>query len=164
MTMRVRRLSMGAILLLLAAAVSAAEPQRGSVAFLVPASNPLRNLSTGDLRRVFLGEISRWNDGHRIILFIPAPDTPARQTFLDRVVRMSDIDYSQWWLGAVFRGRAANAPRVMKSADAMIRAVATTPDAIGFVVFPPAGIDPAVVLLTIDGRSPSDSTYPVRER
>ncbi len=163
MAMHVRRIGLGVILLLLAVAASAVEPQRGGVAFVVPASNAVRNISGGDLRRIFLGEISRWNDGHRIILLIAAPDTPSGQVFLDRVVRMSDIDYSQWWLGAVFRGRAANAPRVMKSTEAMIRAVATMPDAIGFVALPPGGTDPGVALLSVDGRSPADPNYSVRE-
>jgi len=164
MDMRFRRASMAALLFVLAATTRAAEPQHATVSFLVSPANPVRNISSGDLRRIFLGEISRWSNGHRIVLFVGGPDTPAEQIFLDRLIRMSDIDYSQWWLGAVFRGRVANAPRVVSGAEAMSRKVAVTPDAIGFIITPSAPLEAGVVALTIDGRSPSDPSYPVRER
>jgi ABC-type phosphate transport system substrate-binding protein len=161
--MRMYRLPI-AILLLLVSTAKAAEtfPQR--VSFLVSAKNPIRDVSAGDLRRIFLGEISRWSNGHHIVLFVRPAETPEGHIFLDRLIRMSDIDYSQWWLGAVFRGRAAAAPRVMNSSEAMEKAVAANPDAIGFLLMTPAAVEPSLVVLTIDRKSPSDLEYPVRER
>lgn len=162
--MELRRPAVIAILLLLAPAARPAELPHPSVSFLVSAQNPLRNVSAGDLRRIFLGEIRRWDNGHRIVLFVRPADTPEGRLFLDRLVRMSDIDYSQWWLGAVFRGRAAAAPRIVGGADAMARAVAANADAIGFVPWSPAAIEPDVAILTIEGKPPSDPEYPVRTR
>ena len=92
------------------------------------------------------------------------PETPEGRLFLDQLVRMSDIDYSQWWLGAVFRGRAAAAPRVMNSSEAMEKAVAANPDAIGFLLMTPSAAEPSLVVLTIDRKPPADMEYPVRER
>jgi ABC-type phosphate transport system substrate-binding protein len=160
--MQARRPAVIALLLLLASAARPAEAPHPSVSFLVSARNPLRNVSAGDLRRIFLGEISRWDNGHRIVLFVRPPETPEGHLFLDRLVRMSDIDYSQWWLGAVFRGRAGEAPRIVAAADAMARAVAANADAIGFVASSPAVVVPDVVVLTIDSKAPSDPEYPVR--
>jgi ABC-type phosphate transport system substrate-binding protein len=162
--MRVHWLAIAAILLLPATAASAAEPSPQSVSFLVCAKNPIRDVSAGDLRRIFLGEISRWANGHRIILFVRPVDSPEGRVFLDRLIRMSDIDYSQWWLGAVFRGRVANAPRVINSADEMVKSVAATPDAIGFIANPAAAPDPGVAVLTIEGKAATDPEYPVRVR
>lgn len=161
--MRVYSLTIIAILLLLATAASAVEPSRQSVSFLVSPKNSLRDISAGDLRRIFLGEISWWSNGHRIILFVRPVETPEGRLFLDRLVRMSDIDYSQWWLGAVFRGHAANAPRVIGGADEMVRAVAATPDAIGFVITPPPS-ELGVIVLTVEGKAPADTQYGVRAR
>jgi ABC-type phosphate transport system substrate-binding protein len=161
MAMRVCRLTV-AILLLAASSSQGEEPIAANVAVLVSAKNPMRDISAGDLRRIFLGDISRWHNGHRIILFVRPMDTSEGRLFLDHLVRMSDIDYSQWWLGAVFRGRVANAPRVIGSIDEMVRAVAATPDAIGFAAAPPA--DPGVVVLTVEGRAPSDPRYALRAR
>ena len=158
--MRVHRLSIAILLFLLVPAAKAAETFHPSVSFLVSAKNPVRDVSAGDLRRIFLGEITRWSNGHRIVLFVRPADTPEGRIFLDRLIRMSDIDYSQWWLGAVFRGRAPAAPRVMNSSEAMEKAVAANPDAIGFLLMSPA----AVETLTIDTKTPGDPGYQVRER
>ena len=160
--MRMYRLSL-AILLLLVPAARAAETFSPRVSFLVSAKNPIRDVSAGDLRRIFLGEISRWSNGHRIVLLIRPDETPEGRIVLDRLIRMSDIDYSQWWLGAVFRGRAAAAPRVMHSSEAMEKAVAANPDAIGFLLMTPAVADPNLAVLTIDRKAPADLEYPVRE-
>jgi ABC-type phosphate transport system substrate-binding protein len=161
--MRIHALALAGAFFLLATAAGAAEPPATSLAFLVSARNTVRDISAGDLRRIFLGDISRWANGHRIVVFVHPPETAEGRLFLDRLVRMSDIDYSQWWLGAVFRGRSANSPRVVGTDDAMIKAVASTPDAIGFVGATPA-IDPAVSVLTVNGRGPADPDYPVRPR
>jgi len=162
--MRFHSLAIAAAFLLLATAASAAEPPPASLAFLVSARNRMRDISAGDLRRIFLGDISRWANGRRIIVFVRSSETSEGRLFLDRLVRMSDIDYSQWWLGAVFRGRSANPPRVVASDEAMVKAVATTPDAIGFVAAPLAAIESGVEVLTVNGKAPYDPAYPVRSR
>lgn len=161
MVMRVCPL-MVAIVLLLAASSLGEEPVAASVSVLVSARNPMRDISAGDLRRIFLGEISRWRNGHRIILFVRPMDTAEGRLFLDHLVHMSDIDYSQWWLGAVFDGRVASAPRVIGSVEEMVRTVASTPDAIGFVTAPPP--DPGVIVLTIERKAPADPRYILRAR
>jgi ABC-type phosphate transport system substrate-binding protein len=162
--MQVHRLSIIAILLLLASTAKAAETSHPSVSFLVSAKNPIRDVSAGDLRRIFLGEITRWSNGHHIVLFVRPADTTEGRLFLERLVRMSDIDYSQWWLGAVFRGRAAAAPRVIGSPEAMTKAVNANPDAIGLLLMPPAAFGSDLAVLTIDGKAPADPEYPVRVR
>jgi len=148
-----------ALALLLATAVRAASPP--PVAFIVSTRRDVQNLTTGDLRRIFLGQISRWRDGPRIVLFVRSAKTPEGRVFLDRLMHMSDIDYAQWWIGAIFRGDAAAAPRSIGSPDAMIKAVAANANAIGFIV---ATEDPPhdVNVIAIDGRLPSDRGYPLR--
>lgn len=161
MAMRMCRLTV-AIVLLAASGMRAEERSVANVAVLVNAKNPMRDISAGDLRRIFLGDISRWRNGHRIILYVRPMDSPEGRLFLDHLVRMSDIDYSQWWLGAVFRGRVANAPRVIASIDEMVRAVAVTPDAIGFVSVPP--LETGAIVLTIEGKAPGNPQYALRAR
>ena len=127
------------------------------LAIVVSPDVSVRNFSPGDLRRVFLGQISRWPNGHRITIFVPPPSSPEGHLFLDRVVRMSDIDYSQWWIGAVFRGDASATPRVIDGSHAMVRSVVMTPDAIGLVAFP--SVTPDVTVVTIAGKAPGDPHY-----
>ena len=105
------------IVLLLA---TAAPPPRQSVAFIVSARGHTRDRSAADIRRIFLGQISRWEDGHRIALVMRPTATPEGQIFLQRLIRMSEIDYAHYWIGAVFRGEASSAPRVIDSRNSSL--------------------------------------------
>jgi ABC-type phosphate transport system substrate-binding protein len=145
--------------IVLAVALMPGEPPRTNVSFIVSSKRATRDLSSAELRRIFLGQTSRWRDGHRIVLFVRPSNTPEGRLFLDRVVHVSDIDYSQWWIGAVFRGEAASVPRVIETTESMVKAVAANDDAIGFVGTPPNTAD--VSVLTIDGTPPSDAGYPI---
>ena len=46
--------------------------------------------------------------------------TPEGQLFLQQLIRMSDIDYAHFWIGAVFRGEASSAPRVIDSRNSSL--------------------------------------------
>ena len=122
----------GAIVLVSAISMAAATTPQTIVFITSPKRAPLE-LSSAELRRIFLGQTSRWRDGHRIVLLVRPATTPEGRTFLDRIVQMPEIDYSQWWIGEVFRGEAAAPPRVIETPEKMIRAVAANPDAIGFL-------------------------------
>ena len=143
----------------LAATLMPGEPPRTSASFIVSSKRATKNLSSAELRRIFLGQTSRWRDGHRVTLLVRPSNTPEGRLFLDRVVHMSDIDYSQWWIGAVFRGEAASLPRVIETSEGMVKAVASNEDAIGFIGSPPNSAD--VSVLTIDGKQPDDPAYPI---
>jgi ABC-type phosphate transport system substrate-binding protein len=148
-------------MLAVSAVAAAADAPRLRVSFVVSSHRPVRNLSLGDLRRIYLGQMSRWSDGHRIVLLMRPTQSQESIILLDRVIRMSDIDYSRWWLGAVFRGEAARAPREIPTADSIVRAVAANPDAIGFILTSSVDLPPNVVALRIDGHTPFDRDYPV---
>jgi len=145
--------------IVLAAALMPGEPPRTSVSFIVSSKRATKNLSSAELRRIFLGRTSRWRDGHRITLFVRPSKTPEGRLFLDRIVHMSEIDYAQWWIGEVFRGEAASVPRVIETSEAMLKAVAANEDAIGFIAWPVSGAE--VSVLTIDGKPPDDPAYPM---
>src|SRR5947207_12314931 len=145
------------IVLLLA---TAAPQPRQSVAFIVSARGHARPRSSADLRRIFLGQISRWEDGRRITLVIRPTATPEGQLFLQRLIRMSEIDYAHFWIGAVFRGEASSAPRVIDSRDLTIKAVAENADAIGFVLEGET-LPETVAVLPLDGKLPSEADYPI---
>jgi len=132
-----------------------------SATFVVSPHSAVRDLSSSELRRIFLGQTGRWRDRHRIVLCLPPARSPEETLLLDRVVRMSAIDYSQQWVGAVFRGEAAAVPRVFGSRQALLEAVSGNPYAIGVVATTEEPIEPAVGI-TIDGKSPDDPVYPVR--
>ncbi|MEO8034583.1 MAG: hypothetical protein ABI837_09125 [Acidobacteriota bacterium] len=141
-------------------ALAAAAPQRQSVTFVVSPRSSLRNLSAGELRRIFLGRTSRWPNRRRVVVCLRPTDSPEGAIMLERVARMSEIDYSQNWLGAVFRGDVSSVPRIYGSRDALIKTVAGDEDAIGFVLTSEKAVTPARSI-TIDGKAPDDASYPV---
>jgi hypothetical protein len=107
----------------------------------------------------YLGSITRWPNGQRITLVVLRAEAEAQRTFLKRVVQMTDIDYSQHWLGEVFRGRASGPPHVAASAAEAVRFVAGHPNAIGFVSM--EAVDASVSLLNVDGKSAEAEDYPL---
>lgn len=167
-------------LLLIAASASPADcatvPLRLVVA--VSASQSVTNLSSADLRRIYIGDMTRWPDGHRIVPVMLPTRSREWEVFLKRVVRMSAIDFAQDWISVVFRGRAPAPPVVVTTAaDALdfvaahAGAIAVVPDEVSPAVVrstPSGGGTPAradrhsgVHVINIDGRSPRAPEYPL---
>lgn len=144
----------------LAAADQDAPPSpRKRLAVIVSASAAITNISAGDLRRTYLGVITRWPNGHRIVPVVLRAETPEQRTFLKRIVQMTDIDYAQHWIGEVFRGRASAPPHVAATAVDAIRFVAGHPQAIAVVAV--ESVDASVRVLDVDGKRPDANGYPL---
>ena len=157
-------------------ASSAGAPIRLVVA--VSVSQSVNNLSGADLRRIYVGEMTRWPDGHRIVPVMLPTRSQASEVFLKHVVRMSPIDFAQEWISVVFRGRAPAPPVVVASAAEALDYVAAHHDAIAFVSddvssatvrSTPSGDSaptradrhPGIRIINIDGRPPRSSEYPL---
>src|SRR5437667_7504637 len=117
-----RKLRMMLLLALVPAALRSAEPprQRGqTIVVIVARSSPLSDLSRSELRAIYLGQITRWHDRHRIRLFVFPEKSAEQELFLRHVVTMPAIDYGQYWIGEVFRGEAFSPPAVAPTAASM---------------------------------------------
>ena len=86
------------------------------------------------------------------------------QAFLKRILRMSAIDFAQEWIGVVFRGRAPAPPIVVATAGDALDFVAAHQDAIAVIpddLSPSGARHPGIHIITIDGRTPRSSEYPL---
>lgn len=147
--------------MLAAAARAWASPPDALV--FVSRHGPETGVSSRDLRRIYLGQTTRWRDGHRIVLAVRPATTPAGKAFFDRVVQISEIDFSRLWLGILFRGDAASAPRVVSGADDLKRFLARTPDALGFLLASDWDArDTSIRAWAVDGALPGTPAYPYR--
>jgi len=145
-----------AILILGAVHKSAPRPVVTPVlAVVVSRSQTLTSMSLSDLRRVYLGLITRWPDGGRIVPVVLPPNTIEERLFLKRVLQMADIDYAQHWIGQIFRGRVAGPPYTAASSPAARAFVAAHRDAIAFI--DAADVDGSVRVLAIRGKGPEES-------
>lgn len=124
---------------LVAAAAAAGQPAareaaaHASLVVIVNAQNPVNELSVGDLRRILLGETTRWPDGRRITVAMRESDQAERDAMLRLVCNMSDQDFTRYLLHATFRGALQTSPKVLETATGVRRFVFNVPGAIGYV-------------------------------
>jgi ABC-type phosphate transport system substrate-binding protein len=141
-------------LLAIALAPQAAYPQ---VAVIVNRGNPVVNLSSDQLQRLYLGASTTFPNGGAVVL-LEYP--PARRVFYESLLQMSELAVTRHWIGVLFRGENASALRAIDGAEALRRAVAETPGALAFITV--AAVDSTVKVVTVDGRHPRDPGYPLR--
>jgi ABC-type phosphate transport system substrate-binding protein len=110
--------------------VSAAQEE---VDVVVNKSNAVAPLSREEARRIFMGDKSSWPGGKRITVLMLAPDQPERVVILQAVFKMSESEYTKYFLQAAFTGHVLAAPRDLPSAAQMKAHLAANPNAIGYL-------------------------------
>lgn len=127
------------------------------LAIVVNRSNPLSEISLGDLRRVFRGQRSRWSNGRRVTLVMRDQGTLERNAILQSLYGVAEEDYKRTYMQAVFSGETADAPKTLASSNGVLRFVYNVPGAIGYVRA--RDVDASVKMLRIDGRLPGEPGY-----
>jgi hypothetical protein len=144
----------------LAAGAAPAAQAAPDIAVVAHPDVPLDNLTIADLRRMLLGDREFWASGMRVRLLIRAPVARERDVVVRGVCEMTEAQVRQHWIGKVFRADAVSGPRIVYSSEMAIDQTSRTPGAIAFVPAPVPGT--RVKVLTIDGRAPGQSGYPLR--
>lgn len=134
---------------------------RGRVAIVVHRSNALESVSSAELRRILLGDETRWSGKDRITILLLPPGTEERRAVLRNLLKMTDDDFMRHWISRVFQGEATVGPKIASSPASMLRLVAGLPSALAIVDADdvPAG-DPGLKVLRVDGKAPGDEGYP----
>src|ERR1700739_424719 len=131
-----------------------------SLAIIVNQSNSVENVSTEELRKIFLGERSHWPNGRRITLVMMEPGQPERETLLRDVCRMSEADLRRRFLQGLLTGEVRVSPKTLSSPAGVRKFVFNVPGAIGYLR--PEDVDDAVKVIRIDGHLPGDAEYPLK--
>jgi len=153
-------LLLGSILLLAGILASPPRAAAETMAVIVHPDTPVQNLSFAEMRRVFLGERQYWNAETPVVLIVRAPVAPERQVVLDRIYRMSESQFKQYWIARIFRAEATSTPKVVYSNQTINELVAAIPGAIALVRAD--DIKPGVRTIKIDGSLPGEANYPLR--
>jgi phosphate transport system substrate-binding protein len=140
--------------------VAAAPAKQDSLAIIVNQANPVDNLSSAELRAVFLGERSHWPNGRRITLVMMEPGQPERDAILHDVCRMSESDFRRRFLQGLLTGEILVSPKTLSTAVGVRKFIFNVPGAIGYLR--PSDVDDSVRVVKIDGHLPSDADYPLR--
>ncbi|MEV6181153.1 substrate-binding domain-containing protein [Streptomyces sp. NPDC052015] len=134
----------------------------------------LRNLSTADVRRLYLGQVSNWRDlggpDLPVILVSRDANSGTRQVFQRRVLGRGEIANSSVDCLHKDDPTASVVRCELDSTDQVLATVATTPGAIGYTELNVADRAKGLHPLNLDGAPPSvdaiengTSDYPYRE-
>jgi len=147
-----------AALFLLAGTALAASPAAGDVAIVVHPDNPVSRLSATELGDILRLDRRYWSANRPIYLVLQQSGRPEKRVVLERVYRMKDsAELKRFWLAKLYRGEIATFPRVATSNAAVLRLVASSSGAVGFV--DADTVDNSVRVVSIDGKLPGEPGY-----
>lgn len=131
-----------------------------AVAIVVHPGVPVSDISFDELRRIFLGERQFWPDRSKVTLLVRAPKAHERSIVLDKIYRMDEDQFRQYWIGKMFRAEIAGGPKIVYSSDMAMNLVGAIRGSIAFI--PASAVSSDVKVLRIDGKLPSDPGYPLK--
>jgi hypothetical protein len=76
---------------------------------------------------------------------------------LDKIYRMDEDQFRQYWIGKMFRAEVAGGPKIVYSSDMALTLIASIKGSITFI--PAAAVTGDVKVLKIDGKLPADPGY-----
>ena len=142
------------------AGFSSAVAQAHSVSVVVNDKNPVTNVTTPELRKLFAGQIHFWRGGRgvlAVVLFVRAPGANERVVLL-KLLDMSESEYKQYWTAQVFRGEVLAEPVALFSNGMQKEALAAFPGAVALVNS--EDVKPGMKVVKVDGHLPGEPAYP----
>ena len=131
--------------------------QAGGVAIVVHPDAPVRDFTMDQLRRVFLADQQFWSDGTRITLLVRAPQAYERDVVLNKLYRMDEDQFRQYWVAKIFRAEVPAGPKIVYSSGMARELVTAIPGAITFM--PASEVDAGVRVVRVEGRLPGEAGY-----
>jgi hypothetical protein len=92
---------------------------------------PVDSVSAADLRDIALGNKKQWKNGD-LITFVTLSSGPVHEEFLKIYAAKSPVQFSSYWKRELFSGKG-KPPRHFESEAALVRFVAETAGALGYV-------------------------------
>jgi len=131
-----------------------------ALAIVVHRSNPIDELSSAQLKRIYMFDMQNWPHGRKITVMVREKGQPERTEAIRLICGIAEAEYERHVLLQTFRGSLGPGPRAIQSVSAMLRFVFNVPGAIGYI--PVDQIDGSVKVLRIDGLLPTEPAYPLR--
>lgn len=114
----------GALLLTWGLSTAAAAP----VAITHPG---VADASAGDLKNIFLNQKTTWGNGDRVVL-ATLKGGATHEAFMKETVSKTASQFKSYWRKLVFTGKA-KLPKAFASEAELVRFVASTPGAVGYI-------------------------------
>jgi len=112
------------------------------------------------LRKIVLGQESKWPTGRKIVVIMTAPGQPERNALLKILCNMRETDFTLYFMHASFNGESGDLPKNGGSGPQVRQLVASNPSAIGIIRA--SQVDDSVKVLPIDDSKPGQPAYKLR--
>jgi ABC-type phosphate transport system substrate-binding protein len=143
------------LLTVLLSPIGAQAESSAAIAVIVNKENPMGTVHIGDLARMYRGERGEWPDDQKIVATNHDVESDLRRRFYKSVLGVPPTEkFRVPGLPIPFHTMTFKSPRVI------LKFVATTPQAIGYV--PVESVDASVKVLRIDGLLPDDENYSIK--
>lgn len=103
-----------------------------SVELIVHPGVPETSLTHAESRGIFTGRISHWTNGKAIRVFVLPEHSALHQSFAKKLLDMFPYQLKAAWNRIIYTG-IGQAPIMVSSEGEMLRMVAETPGAIGYI-------------------------------
>ena len=123
-------------LLCICVLLALAAPAAADVAVIVNKSVPLDTITSSHLLDLYTGDIRTWTNGEPVVLIDLKPKTDAKNMFYDYLGKSSSRMKSIWMKNML--SGEGNPPQSFGSEADLLRKVASTPGAIGYLSLPAA--------------------------
>ena len=107
----------------LALAVSAQQGKDAPLVVIVNPANPVTSMSKADLHKIFAGDKTTWNNGQVIIPYLRSAPAHERDVLLSAVMKMTDVEYQEYWIKKIYSGQSVREPVQVRSAALLLEAV-----------------------------------------
>jgi ABC-type phosphate transport system substrate-binding protein len=148
--------------LLLACQILAQQKPAGEpdVAVIVNPQNPVDNISSAELRKLFSGEKQNWPNGLPVNLFVRAANAHERDVLLERVLHMTESEYKSFWVRKVYSGEVQHEPLALFSNGMELEAIRAEKGGIALISI--QDVHQGVKVLKVDGHLPGTPAYPLK--
>jgi hypothetical protein len=141
-------------------AARAADVPPGTLVVVVGQATGVTDLTTGDLRRMYLGE-SVSSGATTLVPFNASPNSAERNAFEKLALGMSSDELGRFWVDRKIRGQS-DPPRALPSPAYVVKVVAKFPAALSYITVDK--ITPETKPVKIDGKTYTDPGYPLAAR
>jgi len=125
--------ALAGLMLLVLVSATTAQQQEVEMAVVVNPQNPVTSISSSELRRIFAGDKQLWSDNVPVFPVVRAPEARERQVLLNRILRMTEAEYKQYWVQKVYSGESPHEPIAVFSNGMQLEAVRTKKGGIALI-------------------------------
>jgi phosphate transport system substrate-binding protein len=164
-----KRLFVVLIATALAGFCAVSQASADDVAVIVNKSNPVEGLTMAQLRKIVLGQETKWTSGKKIAVLMTTPGQPERDDTLKIVCGMSETDFTlhfmrgaMWASSHVVKSAAPrlDPPKTVGTGFQVRQSVAGSTDSVGFIKA--SQLDDSVKVIKIDGSGPGQPEYKLK--